>query len=398
MQAYSILIACDQLYYDDWGIGLLKSINHHSPWIKLRCHVVNPINLEKLEFVEYTVEEIEFQNDEVKIAYLQAVRFIAASKIPMNESFITLDADTICTRSFTEEEFATLFDAHYVMQHPKDGRWLAGLVTFGQDDFRHQYAKALNSKPIRDWKWGRDQLVMPQLDNEYNFMPVGVEWITVGKNKNDSAFLTLKGDQKTTDKYLEKFIGYRNMATLEEHLGGHANKTHLDKGALLWAAQELNSKSFLDIGCGPGGMVQLAEEQGFKSFGVDGDYTLDRYNADNFLIHDFTTGPAPLTKKYDLGWSVEFVEHVYEEYIPNYMQAFQCCKSVIMTYAPPGWAGHHHVNLQEEQYWIDTFAEYNLIYDKLKTKKLREHSTMNTHKRKKAFVRNRGLVFVNENF
>lgn len=184
---------------------------------------------------------------------------------------------------------------------------------------------------------------------------------------------------------------------LEDHLGGHAGKTHLDKGALLWAAQEFNCESFLDIGCGPGGMVQLAEENGFTSFGIDGDYTIDRYSVDNFLIHDFTTGPAPLTKKYDLGWSVEFVEHVYEEYMPNYMQAFQNCRIVAMTYAPPGWAGHHHVNLQEESYWIDKFKEYNLIYDKLKTQKLREFSTMNQHKQKKAFVKNRGIIFVNKN-
>ena len=150
---------------------------------------------------------------------------------------------------------------------------------------------------------------------------------------------------------------------LEDHLGGHLNKTHLDEGALLWLKSKFNAKTYLDIGCGPGGMVELAESHNLTATGVDGDYTLDRYNPNNFILHDFTTGPAPL---------------------------------IAMTYAPPGWTGHHHVNLQEEQYWIDKLAEYNLIYNAEYTQQLREQSTMNQHKKKKAFVKNRGMIFINE--
>jgi len=183
---------------------------------------------------------------------------------------------------------------------------------------------------------------------------------------------------------------------LENHLGGHLNKTHLDYGALTWLKNKFNATSYLDIGCGPGGMVQLADELGFTAYGIDGDYTINRYNSNNFLIHDFTKGPAPLHNTYDIGWSCEFVEHVYEEYIPNYAQAFKNCKLLVMTYAPPGWPGHHHVNLQEEEYWINMLANYNLIFNKELTKELREHSTMNQNKKKKAFVKNRGLIFINE--
>jgi hypothetical protein len=213
MLQYSILIGCDQAYYNDWGITLLKSIIYHNPWIKLRCHVVNPDNLEELDTVEYTTEYLEFVSDEVRISYLQAVRFIAASKIPMNENFITLDTDTICARSFTEEDFGTLFEKQHVMQHHKQARWLACLVTFGQDNFRIRYAELLNQIPLDQWQWGRDQLIMPQLDKEYNFSPVGTKWIISGKIKNDSVFLTLKGDQKITNKYL---TGYNNYKVTDE--------------------------------------------------------------------------------------------------------------------------------------------------------------------------------------
>lgn len=185
---------------------------------------------------------------------------------------------------------------------------------------------------------------------------------------------------------------------LEEHLGGHQGKTHLDHGALNYLKDTFNAKTYLDIGCGPGGMVELAEQIGLDSLGIDGDYTLDRYNKNRFLIHDFTEGPAPVSGTYDIGWSVEFVEHVYEKYIPNYIKAFQSCKVILMTYAPPGWEGHHHVNLQEENYWINVMKKYGLIFNQEHTKNARDKSTLNLGKKgKKAFVRNRGLVFINEN-
>lgn len=208
MPHYSVLIGCDSAYYNDWGVMLLKSIKYHTPWINLRCHIVNPDNTAKLDFVTYTEEKILFTNDTTKIAYLQAARFIAASKIPLTENLITLDADTICTKSFSQKEFKTLFTKQYIMQHPKEPRWLAGLVTFSNNNLRYRYAELLNSKPINDWEWGRDQQVMLQLGEEFNFTPVSSSWISIGKNKNNSVFLTLKGEQKETDKYLSWYNRY----------------------------------------------------------------------------------------------------------------------------------------------------------------------------------------------
>ena len=72
---------------------------------------------------------------------------------------------------------------------------------------------------------------------------------------------------------------------LDKHLGGHNGLTHLDEGALKWL-QSLGHKRFLDIGCGPGGMVQLAEQLGFVVKGIDGDHTLERYDPQKFIIHE----------------------------------------------------------------------------------------------------------------
>lgn len=185
---------------------------------------------------------------------------------------------------------------------------------------------------------------------------------------------------------------------LEPHLGGHSNKTNVDDGALSYLINKYNPKSFLDIGCGPGGMVELADDNGLYSRGIDGDYTVKRFSDSHFVVHDFTKGPAPLDRIFDLGWSVEFVEHVYEDYIPNYIQAFQACKVILLTYAPPGYGGYHHVNEQTESYWLGVMKNHGFKYDQQTSQEVRNASTLNLKKKggRKAFVRHRGLIFINE--
>ena len=182
---------------------------------------------------------------------------------------------------------------------------------------------------------------------------------------------------------------------LEEHLGGHNGITHTDEGVLRWVISTLKINSMLDIGCGPGGMVQLADWHGLDAHGIDGDYTLERYDAEKFTIHDFTKGPAPINKQYDLGWSCEFVEHVYEQYIPNYAQAMQQCKHLIMTYSPVGHTGHHHVNCNTQEYWIEQLNKYGFVLDSTLTNQMRQASTMGK-KRKHQFINQTGLLFRNE--
>ena len=193
--------------------------------------------------------------------------------------------------------------------------------------------------------------------------------------------------------------------SLPEHLGRHKNITHLDEGALDHMIRILNVKSMLDIGCGPGGMVKLAKSKGLDAYGIDGDFSVERDKEieSNIKIHDYEVGPSDFDKQVDLIWSVEFLEHVWEKYQKNYMKDFQRGKFVIVTYAPPGKAGHHHVNCNTQEYWIDVFKKYGFSYDANMTRMIRESSTMGRMKRNKStgekywwkdFVKQNGLCFV----
>lgn len=155
------------------------------------------------------------------------------------------------------------------------------------------------------------------------------------------------------------------------------NRCRLDEGALLEIHRRFNIETMIDVGCGKGCQVEFARQIGIGAIGVDGDYTLKR-NVD-VIIHDYTTGPLVFDppQTFDLAWSVEFIEHVEEQFSDNFMNTFRLCKFVIATYVPPERpGGYHHVNKKPAEYWIDKFMKSGFEFDKEVTSAVRENSTM----------------------
>lgn len=199
---------------------------------------------------------------------------------------------------------------------------------------------------------------------------------------------------------------------LPKHLGGHANVTWHDEGSIDFFIKNFNIKSMIDIGCGPGMQTEIAHKKGLYSVGIDGDYTIKRNDDCKFQIHDYSVSPLgadnikylPKSGFFDLGWSIEFLEHVEEKYIPNFMETFKLCKFVVVTHAYPGQGGHHHVNEQEKEYWIDIFNKNGFNYDFKLTNKIKSVSTMHKKirenrytktKEEKNWIELNGSVFVN---
>lgn len=193
----------------------------------------------------------------------------------------------------------------------------------------------------------------------------------------------------------------RAFKSLPPHLGGHLNKTHVDIGAFNYLMRVYKPTSFLDVGCGPGGMVYLAAIRGLYAVGIDGDFTLPQFQAGvvhpdhvKFCLHDFTEGArttGDLRPVIDIVWSVEFLEHVNECHLPAVLHTMKMGKVIVITAAPPGWPGHHHVNCRSEEYWQGVFAAMGYTYDGIATQEIRHHSTM-----EKPFMQNTGMVFVKD--
>jgi len=163
---------------------------------------------------------------------------------------------------------------------------------------------------------------------------------------------------------------------LPPHLGGHQNYTNTDAGALEYLVETLGVKSMIDVGCGVGGQVRVALTLGLEAVGVDGDYTIQPDFP--MVVHDYTTGPLEPGRGYDLAWSVEFLEHVEEQYMDNYMDTFKRCRYLVVTHATRGQGGHHHVNEQDWLYWIVNLHKHGFTYLKRETNEMRRRSTMAT--------------------
>lgn len=169
---------------------------------------------------------------------------------------------------------------------------------------------------------------------------------------------------------------------LAPHLGGHNNRTWTDEGALCYMIKECGITSMLDIGCGPGGQLDVARRCQLDVLGVDGDFAFE--NCENVQIFDFAKAKLdeanisyiPEQGHFDFGWCVEFLEHVEETYIDNYMSALALCKYVVITHATKGQGGYHHVNEQPSVYWFEKFKNYGFIPSAKLTKGIRKFSTM----------------------
>ena len=144
------------------------------------------------------------------------------------------------------------------------------------------------------------------------------------------------------------------------HLGGHYGFTAMCLPTLDYIKEKYNIRSMIDIGCGPAGMTEYANYIGIYGIGIDGDTSLGEKPYVKF--HDYVTGPLELDETFDLAYSTEFLEHVEEEFLPHFMPSFQKAQYAFITAAPKGQGGHHHVNENSKEYWIEKFAEYDFEY------------------------------------
>lgn len=169
------------------------------------------------------------------------------------------------------------------------------------------------------------------------------------------------------------------VTVVEEHLGGFY--TTIDSGShcpkmFKYLVDNLGIKSVLDVGCGMGRQMQEFMKYCDDVVGIDGSqYAVENSPVkENIFQHDFTVGKLETEDRYDLCWCCEFVEHVDEYYVDNFLSTFAFCKYVAMTHAVPGQGGHHHVNCQSKEYWIEKMKEYGFEYDEGFTDKLKEIS------------------------
>jgi SAM-dependent methyltransferase len=188
------------------------------------------------------------------------------------------------------------------------------------------------------------------------------------------------------------------MQKSEGHLGGYiigqpAPGTWCP-GVWDWLIKQHKIESMLDVGCGLGYAMKYFHEKGCGVCGVEGSPSAIENSVMKGYVHqhDFTKGPWLPKYSSDLVWSAEFVEHVEEKYMGNYLATFSSAKRLlVLTYAAPGQGGHHHVNENTEEYWIERLKLIDFSIDRELTKTAR--SLVPSQGREGKQFRSKGIVF-----
>lgn len=142
-------------------------------------------------------------------------------------------------------------------------------------------------------------------------------------------------------------------------------------------------RSVVDVGCGEGHAARFFAERDCHVIGIDG-IQQPSEKSWQFVLHDYTKGSWPdkvrgnrMESATDLVWSCEFVEHIEERYVPNFLETFLMGSMVLMTHAEPNQPGYHHVNCRTADYWIGAMAAVGFQLDEGLTYNCRGLARMN---------------------
>jgi SAM-dependent methyltransferase len=174
-------------------------------------------------------------------------------------------------------------------------------------------------------------------------------------------------------------------------LGGNLRYGDIDTFCpVIWRflVERFAVRSVLDVGCGEGHAVAFFNRLGIFAHGIDGLAANVERSVIPIALHDLLKGPYIMPV--DLVWSCEVAEHIIEEKVDNYLETLCNGRIVAMTHALPGQDGHHHVNCQPTEYWIDKMHRrgYRLSDDLDKLRKISESEHYYT------YFRHSGLVFL----
>lgn len=161
------------------------------------------------------------------------------------------------------------------------------------------------------------------------------------------------------------------------HLGGFTDIDIHGISPAVWKYMitKLGVHSLLDVGCGRGLSTSWFYLHGCDVLCAEGSHDAVEHSIlpdvpNQVVEHDFSRGPWWPEKTYDAVWCVEFLEHVGVQYHFNYMTAFR--KSALIFVTSSLWGGWHHVEVHNNEWWIQKYESYGLKYDETLSERIRE--------------------------
>ncbi len=188
---------------------------------------------------------------------------------------------------------------------------------------------------------------------------------------------------KHLNSTLPKIRTVSNPVVLDEefpHLGGNnelLNRHTFCPESWSYIIDKYKIKSVLDVGSGYGHAPKWFSDKGLTAIAIDG---LQK-NVDNAIYPttkvDLIEGSY--TAEVEMVNCIEVVEHVSEEFLDNLLETLCCGKYIFMTHGVPGQRGHHHVNCQPREYWVEHMSRFGFEFDEEMTDQLKQLAGEGTH-------------------
>jgi len=152
---------------------------------------------------------------------------------------------------------------------------------------------------------------------------------------------------------------------------GRSNTAYVTSASIIVdvLADKFSPRRVVDLGCGSGVYGHFLARRGIEVVSIDGVEPPGRY-AFGVAIHlrDLTVPFENVWGSFDLALCFDVGEHIP----PGRCDAFLAnitsfSDTLLMSCAPPGQGGHHHVNERPKRWWIERLASHGFAYDRKRT-------------------------------
>jgi 2-polyprenyl-3-methyl-5-hydroxy-6-metoxy-1,4-benzoquinol methylase len=144
-----------------------------------------------------------------------------------------------------------------------------------------------------------------------------------------------------------------------------------------WIVREINPRGVVDIGCGPGHLMEALDKKGVSVLGLDYSAAARDFLSRKglpFEIFDLTDpdGIVP-GAPWDLAVCCEVAEHLDPRHADVFVSKLASASDIVfLTAAIVGQGGLNHLNEQPNSYWIAKFAAEGFDFDDALTAHARE--------------------------
>ena len=152
------------------------------------------------------------------------------------------------------------------------------------------------------------------------------------------------------------------------HVAGYFRFGEQPINLIKYLVDRFKPVTVLDVGSGPFGSKKIFNAQGVQwVWCIDGDDQL--LSRDDLQEHLITFSVVDLERSsyrfpttFDMVFSYECAEHIGN--VDNYIETItvNCGRILVITHALPNQGGYHHVNEQDDEYWITRITSKGFEY------------------------------------